>query len=162
MNTLLGLYADDTTMYSDTADIATAVLEIVTNDTLHSLSDWFKLNYLVINPDKSQALILGPSKYDYSFLMDGASVTVSDYLKILGVTPDKKLSFKDHISLQLEKAYRMTAVLRRSRRFIPFETMKRLYKAHLLLGICKASQSGSQHEIFGISQNLFIFSRNVQ
>ena len=35
--------------------------------------------------------------------IDNASVSVSAQFKILGVTLDKKLAFKEHISLQLEK-----------------------------------------------------------
>ncbi len=115
-----------------TSDTSAAVLGFVNNDALSSLSKWFKQNYLAINPEKTQALIVGPSKYNYTFLIDDALVFVSAYLKILGVTLDKKLSFKDHISLQLGKVYKMTAALRRSRRFIPYDTMKSLYKAFIL------------------------------
>ena len=73
------------------------------NDALSSLSDWFNVNYLTINPDKTQALVLGHSNYEFALRIDNASVSVSAQLKILGVTLDKKLAFKEHISLQLEK-----------------------------------------------------------
>ena len=73
------------------------------NDALSSLSDWFNVNYLTINPDKTQALVLGHSNYEFALPIDNASVSVSEQLKILGVTLDKKLAFKEHISLQLEK-----------------------------------------------------------
>ena len=44
-------------------------------------------------------------------------------MKILGVTLDKVLTFKDHISGQIKEAYAKSAVLRRIRRFVPAEVM---------------------------------------
>ena len=40
---------------------------------------WFNLNFLTINPGKTQALVLGPiaSKYEFTFRIDNASVSVS-------------------------------------------------------------------------------------
>ena len=76
------------------------------SDALSSLSDWFIVNYLAINPDKAQALVLVNSNYGLGLRIDNASVSVSDYLKSLGVTLDKKLAFKELISLQLEKGLR--------------------------------------------------------
>ena len=84
----------------------------------------------------SQALVLrGRLKCEFAFRIDNASVSVSEGLKILGVTLDKKLAFKEHITLQLGKAYRMTAVLRRSRRLNPIRNCesKRLSKPFILL-----------------------------
>ena len=62
---------------------------------------WFNLNYLTINPDKTQALVLGPiaSKYEFASRIDNASVSVSEHLTILGVTLDK---------LTVGKAYRVS------------------------------------------------------
>ena len=62
---------------------------------------WFNLNYLTINPDKTQALVLGPiaSNYEFAFRIDNASVSVSQHLTILEVTLDK---------LAVGKAYRMS------------------------------------------------------
>ena len=62
---------------------------------------WFNLNYLTINPDKTQALVLGPiaSNYEFAFRIDNASVSVSQHLTILEVTLDK---------LAVGKTYRMS------------------------------------------------------
>ena len=54
---------------------------------------------------------------------------VSEHLKILGVTLDKSLLLRNIFLSSWKRGYRMTAALRRSRRFLPFETIKRLYKA---------------------------------
>ena len=51
---------------------------------------------------------------------------------MIGVTIDSKLSFKEHITEQLKKAYSKASALRRIRRFIPTDIMVRLYKAFIL------------------------------
>ena len=50
-------------------------------------------------------------------------------MKILGVTLDKMLTFRDHILGQLKKAYAKSATLRRIRRFVPAEVMISLYNS---------------------------------
>ena len=75
---------------------------------------------------------------------------MADSLKILGVTLDRKLTFRSHIKDQLRKACAKAAALRRLRRFVPQDVMIRLYKAYilphleycspLLLGIGKVEQ----------------------
>ena len=64
-----------------TANTSAAVLEFVTNDD-SSLSDWFNLNYLTINPDKTQALALGHSNYQFALRIDNVPASVSEHLKI--------------------------------------------------------------------------------
>ena len=52
--------------------------------------------------------------------------------KILGVTLDKDLSFKEHISDQLKKAYAKASAPKRIKRFLPHDAMIKLYKAFIL------------------------------
>ena len=53
-------------------------------------------------------------------------IEISDSIKILGVTLDGKLSFREHITEELKKAYSKATALRRIRRFIPIGVMIRL------------------------------------
>ena len=53
-------------------------------------------------------------------------------MKILDVTLDKKLTFKDQISGQLKKAYAKSAALRRSSCFLPTEVMISLLNSFVL------------------------------
>ena len=59
-------------------------------------------------------------------------IEISDSIKILGVTLDSKLSFREHITEQLKKAYSKATALRRIRHFVPIDVMIRLYKAFIL------------------------------
>ena len=52
-------------------------------------------------------------------------------LKILGLTLDLMLTFKDHIKEQLRRSSK-AGVLRRIRRFVSPDVMRRLYKAFVL------------------------------
>lgn len=51
---------------------------------------------------------------------------------ILGVELDSMLSFKDHITKQLQKVYAKSGALRKIRRFVPGNVMLRLYKTFIL------------------------------
>ena len=45
---------------------------------------------------------------------------------------DKDLSYKEHISDQLKKAYRKASALRRIKRYLPLDAIIKLYKAFML------------------------------
>ena len=64
-------------------------------------------------------------------------IGIKPTLKILGVTLDNKLSFKDHVTITLKKAYAKIAALRRIKRLIPSSIMlpHLEYCFPLLLGI---------------------------
>ena len=110
----LRLYADDTTgYYSDTSP---TVLQVVVNSELNLLSSWFDQNHLLVNNDKTQALPLGPCSYKYDIVLNGIKVVTQESMKIRGFTLDKMLTFMDHISGQLKKAYAKSAALRPIRR----------------------------------------------
>ena len=108
------------------------VLEYTVNEDLKIVSSWFESNYLKINDTKTQAMVIGPSEYKYNFKLDDSEIKLTDTLRILGVTFDRKLKFKDHIVEQTKKACAKASALRRLRRFIPQDVMIRLYKAYIL------------------------------
>ena len=108
------------------------VHEYTINEDLKIVSSWFESNYLKINDTKTQAMVIGPSEYKYNFKLDDSEIKLTDSLRILGVTFDRKLKFKDHIAEQTKKACAKASALRRLRRFIPQDVMIRLYKAYVL------------------------------
>ena len=88
-NVSLRLYADDTTEYF--ADQSPMVLEFTINSELDTIS-----NYLTVNQAKTQAMTIGPSKYDYGFQLGDSPIEVRDSLRIRGVTIDAMLTYKIH------------------------------------------------------------------
>ena len=128
-NLSLRIYVDDTTGYASNA--SPTVLEVAIND-LKTLGSWFNANDLTVNNPKSQAISLGARAHNYHFEINDSNIELSDSLKILGVTLDRRLNFREHLRIQHKKIYSKTAALRRIRRFVPAETMVKLYKAYIL------------------------------
>ena len=90
----LRIYADDTTEYaSDPSPIA---LQYIVNADLKQLHTWLVINYLNLNIPKTQATVIGPSSYKCEFNFAANEIEVTDSLKILGVTLDRKLTFRSH------------------------------------------------------------------
>ena len=123
-NVSLRLYADDTTDYL--SDVSPTILEFSFNKVLQTLSSWFEFNHLTVNSTKTQALSVGPCAYHYSLFPNNARIEFLRSLKFLGVTLDKDLSYKEHLSDQLKKAYAKASALKRIRRFLPHDAMTKL------------------------------------
>jgi len=68
------------------------------------VSEWFQQNALVLNPDKTEAVIFGTGQRlstidgTHSITVAGSSVHFSDAVKLFGVTLDQTLSFDQHVS----------------------------------------------------------------
>ena len=77
-------------------------------------------------------MVLGNNSYNFEFFVDPQQVIdIKAILKILGVTLNNKLSFKDHVTITLEKAYAKIAAVRRIKRLIPSSIMISLYKTYV-------------------------------
>ena len=60
--------------------------------------DWYQDNEMVANPEKFQLMFLG-LKDDLKLCIDinGNVVEMTDSVKLLGITIDSKLNFKEHV-----------------------------------------------------------------
>ena len=168
-DTSLRLYADDTTQYA--SDVSPMVLQFVINSDLGVLSSWFRKNYLQINASKTQAIGIGPSTYQYVFHLNDSYVHTKDTLKILGVVLDSKLTFKEHVKEQLNKACAKASALRRIRRFVSKDVLVRLYKAYvlphleycspLLLGVGNAETTKIETTDYFVLRTILGYSKSV-
>ena len=68
------------------------------------MSDWFKLNGLLLNPSKSDVIITGTrhqiktfKESDIVIKIAGAPIVPSETIKLLGVTFDSSLNMKRHV-----------------------------------------------------------------
>jgi hypothetical protein len=125
----LRLYADDTAEYY--ADYSPMVLNYNINKELNIIKDWLTRNKLSINTVNTQALVMGTNTYKYDLKLGDTPVEIKDSLKILGVAIDSKLTYDEHLKIQLSKAYGKTRALCRIRRFISAHVMIQLYKRPL-------------------------------
>ena len=81
----------------------------------------------MINNAKTQALPIGPCKYDFDLTLNGYGFTKLPSIRILDVELDSMSNFIEHISSLLKKAYAKTGALRRIRRFVPMDIMLALF-----------------------------------
>jgi hypothetical protein len=91
-----------------------AVNDAVTNlqNCLSEVPTWFSQNGLVINPEKSEAVLLTTTQNARASSLPltdvnvaGCVVPLADTVKLLGVTIDRRLTFDEHVQNVCKSAY---------------------------------------------------------
>ena len=123
-------YADDTQMYISFVTHEKQQSILVTERAVVAVRQWFILNGLQLNPDKTESMFLGTS-YNLSSASDcktlhlsGSDVNLSDHIKSLGVLIDNRLSFEKQISSLCKASYCNIKALRKIRSALDMETAK--------------------------------------
>ena len=103
----------------------------------HTISKWYKDNFLKGNYDKYNLMLLGRKNKNedspsINVKIDEQVIKSSPDLKLLGVTLDDELSFSTHISDICKKASKKVGVLVRLRNMIPRVAKLQLYKSAIL------------------------------
>ena len=88
---------------------------------------------MIANPSKHQGMILGKTDRQFNFSVNDS------IMELFGVTIDKDLTFKQHVSSICKKINNQFSVMTRFRKLISTETMLRLYKAFILPHFCYCS-----------------------
>ena len=115
-------YADDNTWYA----MGHGKLE---ND-VPIIVDWFRINRMVVNPDKF--LLLGCQKdKKCTFVIDNNTIISTDCVKLLGVDIDNQLNFANHISNLCTKANRKLNALLRIRSKLDLKQASTLCEVYL-------------------------------
>ena len=123
-------FADDNILHS-CGERLTEIKENLISDT-KSILNWFRLISLKANPGKFQFIILGDKSHHKHILkINLIKVEASDDVLLLGITIDKKLSFKQHIENLCRKAQYKLHALRRIRKFLAIEKAKILGNAFI-------------------------------
>ena len=91
-------YADDTSPNSNGKNVVTVLKNIETKGK--EVFNWFSLNYLKANPDKSKLLLT--SKGEATVKIDHTDIKSSSKM-LLGVLIDNKLTFNKHLSYLYKK-----------------------------------------------------------
>ncbi len=144
-------YADDTQLYISTRPDETSKLSKLT-ECVKNIKDWMTSNFLLLNSDKTEILIIGPKNstqnlLDYNLQLDGCNVT-SSTVKNLGVILDSNLSFENHISNVTKTAFFHLRNISKLRNMLSVSDAEKLVHAFMtsrldycnaLLGGCPAS-----------------------
>ena len=102
MDTAICSFAEDTTIFAADCQLD-SVLERLETDAL-VLSKWFPENFMKLNEGKCHLLTFGTSQDDIKITVGEAIVKESSEEKLLGVTIDKNLNFKSHVSNLCKRA----------------------------------------------------------
>ncbi len=117
-----------------------------------NVKDWITNNFLLLNSDKTEILLIGPKNstqniLDYNLQLDGCTVS-SSTVKNLGVILDSNLSFENHISHVTKTAFFHLRNISKLRNMLSVSDAKKLVHAFMtsrldycnaLLGGCPAS-----------------------
>ena len=91
-------FADDNTL-SAFAETVSKLINILQSDS-EVITDWFKKNQMIVNPDKFQIIILDKKKGDHTnenVVIDNKKIKTVPLVEFLGIQLDDKLTFSPHI-----------------------------------------------------------------
>ena len=122
-------YADDTQLYiARESNNATGNI----NSCFQAVQQWFALNGLSLNPDKSEAIVIGTGARQRSegavnnIALGDTTIPMSASVKSLGVTIDNTLSFDEHVSSVCKAAHYHIRALRHIRKCISDDDAKQI------------------------------------
>ena len=124
------LYADDSVIYC--SDTSPDKMQPRLNEDLQRLTQWFCTNKLSINVLKCKFMLLGhSSRYgDFSSLslsISGEDLERVDCYKYLGITPNQRLSWEDHVSNIASKIRKRISILSRIKYMLPLSARLTFY-----------------------------------
>ena len=141
-------YADDTQLYLSIKPDGTDQL-IKLQACLKDIKTWMTRNYLLLNSDKTEVIVLGPKHLrdqlaDESFALDGFTLASKATVKNLGVTFDQDMSFEAHIKLISRTAFFHLRNIAKVRHILSQNDAEKLVHAFVTsrLDYCNALLSG--------------------
>lgn len=121
-------YADDTQLYIEISNSTLSSDTSRLESGLSLLSYWFSLNWLALNPEKSEAILFGTRQRSRSLVgvdsinVAGSTVHLTDHIKLLGITLDNNLSLHRHINLVSQSCYHHIRAFRHIRHVLDKDT----------------------------------------
>ena len=124
-------FADDNTIYACGQSLDSVVSNI--EKDMKIAIDWYQDNEMVANPEKFQLMFLG-LKDDLKLCIDinGNVVEMTDSVKLLGITIDSKLNFKEHIKSICKKTSNKVSAFSRIAPNLEYEKGTILYNSFIL------------------------------
>ena len=123
-------YADDNSICTNGNDYESAQSNIL--ECANIMLKWFKENYLQANPSKFQFIVFDKQNISHSLKINDHDIVSTGCVKLLGVSIDNQLNFKQHISIMCRKAGKQLNVLSRLSRCMSLESKMLLYQTFIL------------------------------
>jgi len=126
-------YADDLQLYIEFEPTCYEAACIKVREDVLSITEYMSNHNLILNVDKTQAIVLGSAPYVRRLYDSGLSLEIGGTIlscvpvvKNLGVLIDSTLSWNDHSTFVINKVFSILAQLRRCFSFTPLHIRKRL------------------------------------
>ena len=124
------MYADDTALFFADRNIQT--IQSVIQEELNVVGEWFSLNRLLVNCDKTNVMLFGSKQrlarsQGLSLFLLGKLLELSNTVEYLGLTFDASMDWHDHINNISNKVTRRLNLLGRIRKYLDTDTSKLLY-----------------------------------
>ena len=132
------LFADGMTIYKSHSNIE-YLKWCMTND-LEIISDWFRVNQLSVNSNKSVAMIFSNKQIHLKSIKMGPNdIQFIDSTKFLEVFIDRKLTWTEHVEKVIQKINRNMNLLKLSNKFLNVHAKRLIYfaqiQSHLMYGL---------------------------
>ena len=130
------LYADDATLFTslDSHNI-TADMEKLMNNDLESINNWFKLNKLSLNAEKTRAIAFHPKQRHItlpSLKIDNVNIEFVSEFKFLGIIIDNNLTWKSHINMISKKLTKIIGIIHRLKNILEKNILIHIYNSLFL------------------------------
>jgi ribonuclease HI len=133
----VGMYADDVAVWSRSSNLASSQAEVQL--ALDAITEWSDLNYMTLNPTKSEAILLTPDTHEHKHILDlkirGINILTPDTITYLGVAIDHGLFFHTHaanLAASVCRRTRAMSTLRGQSWGITAEDLARLHSTFVL------------------------------
>ena len=106
--------------------------EKVLENDVNSATVWFANNYMCVNTDKFQSIILNrDGKHTLSISVQDNTVLSDTSITVLGVVLDDKLKFDEHVSVLCSKVSRQINALNRVSKYLDEKCRIMVYKSFI-------------------------------
>ena len=98
-------------------------------------TEWFKMNKMIVNPDKFQAIVLNKKRFDLTntnFQVDNQVIKSVLSVEFLGIQIDDKLNFNLHIDKICKSAANQLNALIRLKQFLSFHAKEILINSYII------------------------------
>lgn len=135
------LFADDTTVFVIGENVESLYKQM--NDDLMELNDWFKANYLSVNPNKTKCMLFTRQRdakvHNYKLFVEHEVLEKVSHTKFLGVHIDDQFTWQHQIDHCCKKVSCGVYAMNMSKRIISANNLKILYYSlvhpYLIYGI---------------------------
>ncbi len=146
-------YADDIQMYISTKNISNTTHSKLSN-CLNEIKSWMQTNYLQLNSEKSDIIIIDPTphakaSHNFTLSFDNCTLSPSSHTRNLGIIFDTKLRFDLHITHITRTAFFHLKNIARLRPSLTFSAAETLIHAFITsrLDYCSSILYGSPSKL---------------